>query len=139
MYNSVKKELKDKDAFIMPAAVADYKPAEFSHQKIKKESGNTNIPLVKTIDILSSINKAETKIIGFALETENEISNAELKLKSKNMDLIVLNSLKDKGAGFEHDSNKITIIDALGNKFDFPLATKLQTANIILNELIKLL
>ena len=139
MHKAVTMELNGKDALIMPAAVADYKPAEFSQQKIKKEDGKKSIELEKTIDILASITNSKTKIVGFALETENEISNAEKKLRSKKMDLIVLNSLQEKGAGFEVDSNKVTIMNAAGNKINFPLATKFQTANIILNELVKLL
>ncbi len=107
MKKAVDKELAKHDVLIMSAAVADYKPEKASSKKIKKDSGFNKIDLESTIDIFSSLKKKEQKIIGFALETDNELKNAKKKIKDKNLDMIVLNSLKDKSSGFEFDTNKI--------------------------------
>lgn len=139
MKKAVEKELKNNEVLIMSAAVADYKPATISKSKIKKEKKLKEIKLSETEDILSSIkNKNGKIIIGFALETENEIQNAVKKLKSKNLDMIVLNSLKQKNSGFEYNTNKITIIPKSGKRINFPLQTKFQAANKILSEILKL-
>ena len=101
------------DVVIAAAAVADYRPKEVANQKIKKAAENFVIELEKTQDILAALG-AEKKhqfLIGFALETENEIENAKSKIQKKNLDLIVLNSLQDEGAGFGKSTNKITFID----------------------------
>jgi len=114
MQRSVKEHFKNTDIAIFAAAVSDYKPQTFETQKIKKNDNNWDISLSKTNDILLEISqeKKENQIlVGFALETENELSNAKEKLINKNLDMIVLNSLNDKGAGFGYDSNKITIIE----------------------------
>lgn len=135
MKKAVDGEIEKCDALVMAAAVADFKPALVSETKIKKESGIKTIELTAAPDILSSIEKKERKIIGFALETDKEIENASLKLKNKNLDMIVLNSLREKGAGFEHDTNKVTIIGRDGEKKELPLLSKFQTANYILTEI----
>jgi len=138
MKNAVTKELKQNDILIMSAAVADYKPAGTSSKKIKKEDKLGSVKLTLTEDILSSIKKENKKIIGFALETNNEEKNALKKLKEKNLDMIVLNSLKDKESGFEYDTNKIVIFNKSGKKKSFPLQSKFRTANNILTEITKL-
>ena len=131
------------DIVIFAAAVADYTPVRFEQNKIKKAGDTFNLELVKTIDIAAVAGKNKRKdqiFVGFALETENELANAEKKLKSKNFDLIVLNSLKDEGAGFGHDTNKITIISAKNNKkIKFELKTKDQVAQDIIDAIVTLL
>lgn len=139
MYNKVHKYFDSVDVAIMSAAVADYKPKNVSLTKIKKSKVSFNLELTKTKDILASLGKLKNKqlLIGFALETNNEIENAKIKIKSKNLDFIVLNSLNDKGAGFGETSNKITIIDSEFNKTNFKLKTKKEVADDIINELIR--
>lgn len=103
------------DIVIMSAAVADYTPVTVADQKIKKSSAEFSLELQKTTDILSWMGQSKKEgqvLVGFALETENEIENAQDKLKRKNLDMIVLNSLRDAGAGFGHSTNQVTIIDA---------------------------
>ncbi len=121
----------DSDIAIMSAAVADFTPDTISPEKIKKEKGLKSISLKPTIDILSELgrNKKEGQIlVGFALETDNEKANARKKLVNKNLDVIVLNSLNDVGAGFGHDTNKVTILTADGNELMFELKTKQEVA-----------
>ncbi len=138
MKKQVDKYFPSCDILIMSAAVADYKPQKLSSSKIKKEESRlTSITVTETIDILGSLKKENQFTAGFALETENAFVNAKNKLKNKNLDLIVLNSLKDKKSGFEFDTNKITILHRNGNPVKFPLMTKFQAANKILNEIIK--
>ena len=139
MKKAVDEEIVDNDVLIMSAAVADYKPEIYSDKKIKKEEGLIDIKLTKTEDILSTLKKEGKKIVGFALESSNAIENASKKLQSKKIDMIVVNSLEDEGAGFEHDSNKIVTLSRNGDKKEFPLASKFQTANFILTELKSLL
>jgi phosphopantothenoylcysteine decarboxylase / phosphopantothenate---cysteine ligase len=138
MKESVTKELKNHDILIMSAAVADYRAAQVSSKKIKKEDKLSSIKLSQTDDILSSLKREGKKVIGFALETDNAEKNAVKKLKEKNLDMIILNSLSDKKSGFEHDTNKIIIIDKSGKKKSFPLQSKFQAANNILTEINKL-
>ena len=138
MKSAVEKNLKNAEILIMSAAVADYKPAKVANKKIKKEDKLTSIKVVKTDDILANIKKNNKIIVGFALETDNELKNAQKKLKSKNLDMIVLNSVKDKNSSFEFDTNKIKIIHRNGKKLDFPLKSKFQVANNILSEIIKI-
>jgi phosphopantothenoylcysteine decarboxylase/phosphopantothenate--cysteine ligase len=130
------------DIAILSAAVADYRPKDISLNKIKKDSSEFVIDLVKTPDILATLGK-EKKIgqvlVGFALETNNEEENAVLKLEKKNLDFIVLNSLKDEGAGFKNDSNKITIIDRKLNKQTFDLKPKTEVAADICKKVLDLL
>ena len=135
MKNAVTNELENNEILIMSAAVADFKPAVTADKKIKKEENFDSIKLTRTEDILSAISKEEKKIIGFALETNNAELNASKKLSEKNLDLIVLNSLENEGAGFEGSTNKITIIDKNGRKKEYPLLSKFQTANNILSEI----
>src|ERR1700754_2962509 len=114
-------------ACIMSAAVADYTPTHVAPQKIKKQDGGLNIELKKTIDILKTLGEQKTKdqvLVGFALETNDEEENAISKLQRKNLDFIVLNSLNDTGAGFQKDTNKITIIDRNLQKTVFELKSK---------------
>jgi phosphopantothenoylcysteine decarboxylase/phosphopantothenate--cysteine ligase len=113
MYDACHHYFNDVDVAIAAAAVADYRPKEVALQKIKKNSNEFSIELEKTKDILSSLGaiKKNQFLIGFALETENEIENAKLKIQKKNLDLIVLNSLQDEGAGFKKETNKVTFID----------------------------
>ena len=128
------------DVAVLSAAVADFKPKNVSSKKIKKSSGFDSVDLVETIDILASLGKQKKKnqvLVGFALETDNEIENAKLKIKKKNLDFIVLNSLNDKGAGFKHDSNKITIIDKHNKIEKFQLKDKSEVAEDIVNKIIQ--
>ena len=138
MFNKVHEYFDSTDAAILSAAVADYKPVKTSLSKIKKTSDHLNIELEETRDILASLGQLKNKqiLIGFALETDNEIENAKMKIKSKNLDFIVLNSLNDKGAGFGETTNKITIIDNDFNEKTFPLKTKEEVANDIIDELL---
>jgi phosphopantothenoylcysteine decarboxylase/phosphopantothenate--cysteine ligase len=113
MYIACHKYYNDVDVAIAAAAVADYKPKNVANQKIKKSDATFMIELEKTKDILASLGEKKKNqfLIGFALETENEIENAKLKIQKKNLDLIVLNSLQDEGAGFGKPTNKVTFID----------------------------
>jgi len=112
MFEVCKQHFKNTDITVCSAAVADYAPKETATQKIKKKDENLVLELVKNPDILGYLGEQKTAqqfLVGFALETENELQNAENKLKSKNLDMLVLNSLKDEGAGFGHRTNKITM------------------------------
>ncbi|HEY0900220.1 MAG TPA: bifunctional phosphopantothenoylcysteine decarboxylase/phosphopantothenate--cysteine ligase CoaBC, partial [Sphingobacteriaceae bacterium] len=132
---------QEADITVMSAAVADYRPKTVADQKIKKNTGELDIELVKTVDILSELGKhkrAHQLLVGFALETHDEESNALSKLQRKNLDFIVLNSLNDKGAGFKGDSNKITIIDKTLKKEEFPLKTKSEVAKDICLKIVDL-
>lgn len=137
MKQSVVKEFKNNEILIMSAAVADYKPVSFQWKKIKKEDKLSSINLKETDDILKILDKKGKIAAGFALETDNELQNASKKLKSKNLDLIILNSLKNPESGFEVDTNKVTIIHKSGSQLKFPLLSKFQTANKILTEVLK--
>jgi phosphopantothenoylcysteine decarboxylase/phosphopantothenate--cysteine ligase len=139
MYNEVHKYYKSCDIAILSAAVADYKPKNISAQKIKKSTDSMTIELVKTQDILASLGKEKTNqlLVGFALETNNEITNAKAKLSSKNLDFIVLNSLQDAGAGFKKETNKVTIIDKFENISEFSLKSKAAVAVDIFNVILK--
>jgi len=130
------------DIAILSAAVSDFRPKKVKKNKIKKEgNGNLTIDLVSNIDILKhlgSIKKTNQLLIGFALESDNEVDNAIKKIKNKNLDAIVLNSLNDKGAGFNHDTNKVTFINNKNDLTEFKLKTKLEVSEDIFNEIIKL-
>jgi len=130
------------DITIMSAAVADYTPTEVADQKIKKKTGDLHIELKKTTDILASLGQlkqAHQLLIGFALETENEEAYAKEKLKKKNLDFIVLNSLNDKGAGFKTDTNKITIFNKDLVKTSFDTKSKKEVAKDICSAILKLI
>lgn len=139
MYNEVHKYFGDTNVAILSAAVADFKPKEVATQKIKKKEPTLTLELTKTKDILESLGqiKKEQFLVGFALETNNELENAKGKLKRKNLNLIVLNSLNDKGAGFKSETNKVTFIDDKENITEFQLKSKANVAKDLLNEIIK--
>ena len=129
------------DIAILAAAVADFTPETISGTKIKRGSGEMVLRLKPTEDIaalLGSLKKKHQFLVGFALETDDEVSNAISKLKSKNLDMIVLNSLRDEGAGFGHETNRITIIDSNNNIDKFELKTKGEVASDILHKIISL-
>lgn len=135
MLIQVQAYFESQDLVIFAAAVADYTPKVVSQQKIKKKTPELFMELVKTVDIaaeMALLKRQNQLTVGFALETENEIDNAINKLKNKNLDYIVLNSLNDQGAGFMHDTNKISVIDRNNNKTDFPLKAKSEVAQDIL-------
>lgn len=141
MYDACIKLFPGMDIAIMSAAVADYTIAAPSVHKIKKEQGTPVLELEKTTDILKALgeNKKNNQLLaGFALETDNEKENALKKLQSKNADLIILNTLKDPGAGFGYDSNKITIFDRAGNETAFDIKSKAAVAADIVNTILKL-
>lgn len=141
MHEEVHKHFDGIDVAILSAAVADYKPKYVADKKIKKKDPTLILELEKTKDILASLGEIKKKqlLVGFALETNNEIENAIKKLKSKNLDLIVLNSLSDKGAGFGVNTNKITLIDSEENITNYNLKSKAEVAQDILSEIIKLI
>jgi phosphopantothenoylcysteine decarboxylase/phosphopantothenate--cysteine ligase len=127
---------------VLSAAVADYKPKTRATQKIKKKDEDLTIELTKTPDIAASLGKMKHNsqiIVGFALETEHEETNAVKKLESKNFDLIVLNSLNHAGAGFGHDTNKVTIIDRKQKFRTFDLKSKNEVAEDIVQSIIETL
>jgi len=144
MYTAMMKYQKRMDSIIMAAAVADFTPATSSTRKIKKEdlkSGRFTIELKKTKDILQQLGNDKTHgiLVGFAIETDNEIANAKSKLKNKNLDLIVLNNPLKEGAGFEADTNIVTIISKRGKIERLKKMPKYEVANEILNRVFKLL
>lgn len=140
MYKASVAEFEQADCAVMCAAVADYTPVEVATSKIKKSDAEFSLTLRKTKDIAFELGKAkgDRKIVGFALETDNEQSNAEEKLRKKNLDLIVLNSLRDEGAGFGCDTNKVSFIDA-SHREELPLLSKSEVAERIADKIEKLL
>jgi phosphopantothenoylcysteine decarboxylase/phosphopantothenate--cysteine ligase len=138
MYTACHEYFNDVDVAIAAAAVADYRPKNVALQKIKKTESSFSIELEKTKDILASLGEIKKNqfLIGFALETENEIENAKLKIQKKNLDLIVLNSLQDEGAGFGKPTNKITFIDKNFSIEPMELKSKEEVAIDILNKVI---
>lgn len=139
MHRAMLDNFKDSDIVIMAAAVADYTPISVSNSKIKKSEGEWAIELKRTQDILSDLGSRKEKqlLVGFALETDDEVNNAKKKVVKKNLDFIVLNSLNDKGAGFAHNTNKISIIGKDNNIINFELKSKQEVAKDILQHLIK--
>ncbi|TJY36080.1 bifunctional phosphopantothenoylcysteine decarboxylase/phosphopantothenate--cysteine ligase CoaBC [Pontimicrobium aquaticum] len=139
MYNAVHDNFKSCDIAILSAAVADYKPKFVADKKIKKKDSTLTLELEKTKDILGSLGRIKNQqiLVGFALETNNELENAIGKLKSKNLDLIVLNSLNDEGAGFGGVTNKVTIIDKNENSVNYSLKSKADVAQDIMQEILK--
>ena len=140
MYEASVKEFESADCAVMCAAVADYTPVAVSESKIKKSDDTFSLELRKTKDIARELGKVKgvRKIVGFALETDNEQVNAEKKLAEKNLDMIVLNSLRDEGAGFGHDTNKVTFIDGT-SRTELPLASKAEVAERIADRIEELL
>ena len=138
MYDACHQYFNAVDVAIAAAAVADYRPKNIAEQKIKKNTDNFVIELEKTKDILLSLGEAKKQqfLIGFALETENEIENAKAKIQKKNLDLIVLNSLQDEGAGFQKMTNKVTFIDKDFKIEPMELKSKEEVADDILNKVI---
>lgn len=135
LYQASVNAFKTTDIAILSAAVADFKPASVAGQKIKKTTTSPIIELVQTRDTLAELGKlkkADQLLIGFALETENEVENAKQKIKNKNLDLIVLNSTNDEGATFKKDTNKITIIDKYNKATEYELKSKADVAKDIL-------
>lgn len=139
MYEACVAVFPQTDIAVLAAAVADYRPTVKADQKIKKKDENLTIELTKTRDIAASLGKIKQKqvVVGFALETEHEQDNALKKLESKNFDLIVLNSLNDAGAGFGHDTNKITMIDRSGSVKKFDLKSKKEVARDIVSAILE--
>lgn len=139
MYQEAHTYFFDCDIAILSAAVADYTPVQVGKEKIKKKTEAFNLELTKTKDILKSLGeiKKEQFLVGFALETENEVENAKGKLASKNLDLIVLNSLRDPGSGFATDTNKVTFINPEGVYRAFDLKTKDEVAVDIFNYIVE--
>ncbi len=137
MLEACLQDFNDCNILVMAAAVADYKPKNLKKNKIKKSEKTSSIELVKTVDILQQLGekKSNQLLVGFSLETENELVNAKTKLQKKNLDAIVLNSLADKGAGFQHNTNKITFIPAKGKHITYPLKNKSEVAVDILDEI----
>lgn len=140
MYEAAVTEFPTCDIAILSAAVADYTPEIVAPEKIKKKGGNLSLTLVPTVDILASLGKIKTTqtLIGFALETENEVANAQTKLEKKNLNGIVLNSLRDAGAGFGTDTNKVTFITK-EKQICFPLKSKEEVAKDILTQIFGIL
>lgn len=127
------------DIIILAAAVADYTPVKVATQKIKKKEQQFSIDLKRTVDIAADFGKKKSKnqlMVGFALETNDEIENANKKLHTKNLDIIVLNTLNDSGAGFQHDTNKVTIIDTKGQNVSYPLKSKTEVASDIVDYIV---
>jgi phosphopantothenoylcysteine decarboxylase/phosphopantothenate--cysteine ligase len=139
MYTEVHNHFKDVDIAILSAAVADYKPKIVASQKIKKKETSFTIELEKTEDILASLGNIKKKqfLVGFALETNNELENAKSKLKAKNLDLIVLNSLNDIGAGFGVSTNKVTFITKSNTVIAQELKSKTEVAQDLMQQIIK--
>jgi phosphopantothenoylcysteine decarboxylase/phosphopantothenate--cysteine ligase len=141
MSNACSSLFPESDITVFAAAVADYKPRHFSETKIKKKDDDLVLELEKTVDIAAALGKQKKPgqiMAGFALETDNEEFNAKAKLVKKNLDLIVLNSMRDAGAGFGHDTNKVTVISNDGNMVSYELKHKKSVAADIVNQIIRL-
>ena len=141
MYNATLQSFDQADISILCAAVADFTPQIKAAQKIKKQEGQTTMTLEMTItkDIAASLGQIKRKdqiLVGFALETNNELCNAQRKLQTKNLDMIVLNSLQDKGAGFGTDTNKVTFVYTNGTTKNLPLISKEEVADEIINNIL---
>ena len=142
MLLAVQENWKNADIGIFSAAVSDYRPEKFESKKIKKTEKTINLPLIKNPDIISwaSENRgAKQFVVGFALETNNALEFALNKLDSKKMDMIVLNSMEDKEAGFKKETNKITILDKKKGKYSFPAKSKREVASDIIDTIFKLM
>jgi phosphopantothenoylcysteine decarboxylase/phosphopantothenate--cysteine ligase len=138
MFEKCDEVFEESDIIVLSAAVADYKPKEVAEEKIKKAQDQMHLELQKTVDIAATLGEKKRKnqvLVGFALESENEVDNAITKLRKKKFDLIVLNSIREAGAGFGHDTNKITIIDRSESVKEFELKSKNAVAIDIINEI----
>jgi len=141
MYEQCVKIFPQTDGAVMAAAVADFMPDSSSGEKIKRGNSELQIRLVPTKDIaakLGAIKTGDQILVGFALETNDELDNAQKKLQKKNLDFIVLNSLNDPGAGFDVDTNKITILDKYNNRQNFQLKSKAEVAGDIVARIVEL-
>jgi phosphopantothenoylcysteine decarboxylase/phosphopantothenate--cysteine ligase len=140
MRDAVLSRLEEATVVIKAAAVADYRPAERREEKIKKQDGPLSVTLERNPDIIADIarRKGNRLLVGFAMESENLLDNARLKLREKGMDFIVANDVTVPGAGFQTDTNLITILDRQGNVETFPLLEKLAVADVILDRLKRL-
>jgi phosphopantothenoylcysteine decarboxylase/phosphopantothenate--cysteine ligase len=142
MFEACSALMEQMDVAVFNAAVSDYTPAEPSDKKVKRGEGEWSIRLEPTRDIAAEMGRRKSKgqvLVGFALETDNEEENALLKLKKKNLDLVVLNSMKDSGAGFGTDTNRVTMIDRSGNLEKFELKPKKQVASDLVRRVIKMI
>lgn len=142
MFNACSEHFPQSDITVMCAAVADYKPKTVAEQKIKKKDSDLNLALEKTVDILANLGKNKAKgqvLVGFALETNDEENYAKGKLEKKNLDLVVLNSLNDQGAGFKSDTNKITIFNKALEKTTFEMKSKTEVAKDICEAILKII
>ena len=139
MYNAAVEAWGEADGGVMCAAVADYTPTKVADKKLKKSDDDMRIELCRTKDIALALGsaKGERTLVGFALETDNEAANAEGKLQRKNFDFVVLNSLRDEGAGFRGDTNKVTLIDSNGSE-EHPLMSKVDVARVIVDKIEKI-
>jgi phosphopantothenoylcysteine decarboxylase/phosphopantothenate--cysteine ligase len=135
MYAECLKHANNTDVIIMSAAVADYKMKKVATQKIKKSEESIQFELIKNVDILFELGKIKTNqfLVGFALETENVLENAQAKLKKKNLDLIIVNTIDQNGQGFGYDTNKISIVDKDNKIYNFELKQKKELAEDIYN------
>lgn len=141
MFEQVKKHYKNNQIIVKSAAVSDYTPADFSKQKIKKSDEEFNLKLIKTQDILKYLGekKLENQVLcGFAMETQNLVENANIKLNNKNLDIIVANNLNDKGAGFKIETNLVTVLFKDGKILNLPILKKSELAKIILDNALEI-
>jgi phosphopantothenoylcysteine decarboxylase/phosphopantothenate--cysteine ligase len=134
MYEAAAQAAPQADIWVFAAAVADYRPATVATDKIKKTGDTLTLELVKNVDIAATLGQTkrpEQFAVGFALETTNELAHAQDKLRRKNFDLVVLNSLRDAGAGFGHDTNKVSVLDRAGQVLNFDLQAKTELARAL--------
>jgi phosphopantothenoylcysteine decarboxylase/phosphopantothenate--cysteine ligase len=134
MYEAAAQVATTADVWVFAAAVADYRPATVAAEKIKKAGDTLTLELVKNVDIAAALGQSkrpEQFAVGFALETTNELAHATDKLHRKNFDLVVLNSLRDTGAGFGHDTNKVSVLDRAGQVLNFELQAKTELARVL--------
>jgi len=132
MYEAAAAVAPRAEVWVFAAAVADYRPAEVATEKLKKQGDTLTLTLVKNVDIAATLGqtkRAEQFSVGFALETTNELAHAQDKLHRKSFDLVVLNSLRDAGAGFGHDTNKVAVLDGAGQVLTFDLQAKTELAH----------
>ncbi|MEO0778189.1 MAG: phosphopantothenoylcysteine decarboxylase, partial [Bacteroidota bacterium] len=142
MYEAAQSRFKAAQLTILCAAVADYRPRTVAERKLKKQAAALELRLEKTVDIAATLGqqkRTDQLLVGFALETNNEAENARGKLERKNLDFIVLNSLRDPGAGFQHDTNKVSLLFRDNNRLDFELKTKTAVAVDIVDQAVRIL